>query len=352
MFGKKKLEMQNWLKIISILFFLWACETHSSSSFKKTIQGETQGTTYQVILADSDVQVSKKELDSILHNFDMILSTYVDSSLISKLNTAEKSFSGVDSFGYFEQVYFLSQDVYKRSEGAFDPSVFPLVAGWGFMKKMETPLSKKEVDSILQFVSFEKGKLHNIQFKAEKSATHITLEKKDPRFKLDFNAVAQGLSVDVLASFLREKGCENFYVEIGGEICVEGNNPSGGKWRIGIDSPDEKNDLKQQRTLENVIEIENKGLATSGNYRNFYVKDGKKYAHTLNPKTGFPVEHSLLSATVIAPTCAEADAYATVFMVLGLEKTKAFLKKNNDLNLDVYLLYSGKKGKIERFSTL
>jgi thiamine biosynthesis lipoprotein len=352
MCGKKKLEMRNWLKITSIIMLLWGCETSTKSTFKKTIQGETQGTTYHVILADADVDVSQRELDSILHNFDLILSSYIDSSLISQLNASEKSFIGMDSYGYFQQVYSLSEDVYKRSEGAFDPSVFPLVAGWGFMKKMETPLSKEEVDSILDFVSFEKDKLHSITFEQIKKETQISCIKKDPRFKLDFNALAQGLSVDVLASFLREKGCKNFYVEIGGEILVEGKNPEGEKWRIGIDSPSESNDLKQQRKIENILEIEDRALATSGNYRNFYIKNGKKYAHTLDPKTGFPVEHNVLSATVIAPTCAEADAYATVFMVIGLEETKRFLKKNADLDLDVYILYSDKNGKTKRFSTL
>jgi thiamine biosynthesis lipoprotein len=337
--------MQNWLKIISISLLFWSCESTVNSSKKFTIQGETQGTTYQIIIANQDVDISKKDIDSILHDFDMILSTYIETSLISKLNNSTESIELEDSFSYFKQVYELSQSIYKISNGAFDPSVYPLISGWGFLKNLETPLSQREVDSILQFVSFEPKKLHEIQFESSK----IKLNKKDFRFKLDFNAIAQGLSVDIIARYLDSQHIENYYIEIGGEIYVKGKNPDGAEWKIGIDSPEETNDNTGTRKIQKIISASNVGIATSGNYRKFYEVDGVKYAHTLNPKTGFPVQHSLLSATVIAPSCAEADAFATVFMVLGLEESKKLLKQHKNLKLQVHFIYSDEKGTIQNY---
>jgi FAD:protein FMN transferase len=305
--------------------------------------GETQGTTYTIILAEEKANFTQDEVTDLLQGFDLSLSTYVDSSVISQLNNSSGRTAIVDSSGYFKSCYILSSDVFERSEGAFDPSVFPLVEGWGFMKDLKTPLSKPKVDSILQFVSFQKGKLHDLEF----SADTIFLDKKDDRFKFDFNAIAQGQSVDVLSSFIQSRGHKNYYVEIGGEMIVKGKNREGKPWKIGIDVPKDTKD-SGVRQLENVLSISNKAIATSGNYRKFYIKDGKKYAHTLDPRTGFPVEHSLLSATVISNDCALSDAYATVFMVIGLQETKAFLKKNADLGLEVYLLYD-QEGSIGRY---
>jgi thiamine biosynthesis lipoprotein len=305
--------------------------------------GETQGTTYRIIVAEESVNFEQREIDSLLRVFDLSLSTYVSESVISSLNAATSKQLRVDSSGFFKRCYLQSEQVFTSSQGAFDPSVYPLVEGWGFMRNVETPLSKEKVDSILRFVSFEKDKFHSVSF----SGDSIFFEKSDPRFKLDFNAIAQGLSVDVLADFLTSRGHANFYVEIGGELLVKGLNREGLPWKIGIDVPKENTD-DEVRQLENVISVSGKAIATSGNYRKYYELDGKKYAHTLDPKTGYPVKHSLLSATVITDECAFADAYATVFMVMGLEKTKSFLKDHPELKLDVYLLYDD-KGSIARF---
>lgn len=215
------------------------------------------------------------------------------------------------------------------------------------MKNLETPLSQSKVDSILHFVSSEPGKYHTVEFDGNK----ILFKKLDKRFKLDFNAIAQGLAVDKLAEFIESKGHENYYVEIGGELIVKGKNRSGENWNIGIDVPKENINEKGVRQLESVLSITNKAIATSGNYRKFYVKDGKKYAHSLDPRTGYPVSHSLLSATVVSDKCSTSDAYATVFMVIGVEKTKEFLQKHPELNLDVYLLYDLNDGKIGRFKS-
>jgi thiamine biosynthesis lipoprotein len=339
MFGKRKLLVHICKSTISLFFILFLTSCDSSNKVNEieghVFQGETQGTTYQIILAEEKANFTNAEIKSILASFDMSLSTYVDSSIITKLNQSETSIDLIDTTGYFKRCYEESKLVYKASKGAFDPSVFPLVEGWGFMKNLETPLSKSTVDSILKFVSFENDKFHSIEFDGD----IIRSSKKDKRFKLDFNAIAQGLSVDVLSEFISSRGHKNFYVEIGGEMRVKGTNRSGEKWKIGIDVPKADTSSNGVRQLENVLSISNKAIATSGNYRKFYVKDGKKYAHTLDPRTGYPVEHSLLSATVISNNCSTSDAYATVFMVIGLEESKKFVKNHPELGLEVYLLY-------------
>ncbi len=271
----------------------------------------------------------------------MALSTYVSESAISLINNSKDSITIADNQDLFKDCYQLSAHIYSITNGAFDPSVFPLVKGWGFMNKMDSPLTKSEVDSILQFVSFENNKLHSVSFKGDS----VQVVKSDSNFKIDFNAVAQGQSVDLIASYLDGKGYSNYFVEIGGELKVKGKNREGGAWRIGIDAPKEN---LSSRELENILSLSNKAVATSGNYRKFYIKDGKKYAHTLNPRTGFPVQHSLLSVTVVAEDCATADAFATAFMVIGKEATLNFVKNNPQENLEVYLLSAGKDGAIIR----
>lgn len=350
-FGKKKPLVRIWKNTINIFLgiFLVACQSENSVEEIKgiTFQGETQGTTYQIILAEEKANFTNKEIQTLLAEFDMILSTYIDSSLISRINALEKNGEFTDPTGFFKECYQESIEVFKLSEGAFDASVFPLVEGWGFMKNLETPLSKSKVDSILQFVSSEPGKYHTVDF----TKNSIRFTKLDSRFKLDFNAIAQGLAVDKLAEFIESKGHKNYYVEIGGELIVKGKNRSGENWNIGIDVPKEKTKDDGVRQLESVLSISNKAIATSGNYRKYYEKDGKKYAHCLDPRTGYPVDHSLLSATVVSNKCSTSDAYATVFMVLGLEKSKQFLEQHPELELDVYLLYDLGKGKIGRFKS-
>ena len=340
MFGVKKLKILVWSVTISSL--LLSCAEEQSEATE--IHGETQGTTYTIIFSDGNPEIEKSQIDSIFHAFDLSLSTYVDSSVISQLNNCEKSITIKDESSYLKDCYEQSQEIYALSDGAFDPSVFPLVKGWGFMNNMETPLSQSEVDSILTFVSFDEGKHHSILF-SKNDKTEISYTKNHPNFKLDFNAIAQGLSVDVIDKYLSEQGCENYYVEIGGEIIVRGVNAEGDKWRIGVDTPVEN---LNTRELENIIHVSNKGIATSGNYRKFYVHDGIKYAHTLNPKTGFPAQRSLLSATVVADECSKADAYATAFMVMGMEEAMEFVESHPQEKLEIYLLYSDKDGNIQR----
>ncbi len=340
-----------WSAIISLGTVFTSCETNTNDENQtidessaihetQTISGDTQGTTYTVIIVDDMGKIKRSEIDAELRNFDLSLSTYIDESVISKINNSDSSIVISDPFHFFKKCYLESQHIYKVTEGKFDPSVFPLVKGWGFMNDLETPLAQNQIDSILNFVSFEEGRYHQIEFQNDE----IAVTKSNPNFKLDFNAIAQGLSVDVIYDFIEKKGCENFYVEIGGELKVKGYNKNGTSWNIGVDSPIENLKTRERDTI---IHVSDKAIATSGNYRKFYVKDGVKYSHTLNPSTGKPVTHSLLSATVIADKCSTADAYATVFMVVGTEGALEFVREHPEEKLEVYLLYANKNGDIE-----
>lgn len=340
MFGNLKLKTLSWSVISSVSIVLLSC-TQKSVNVSSVI-GETQGTTYTVTIVDSEVSVTRHELDSIFKQFDNSLSTYVETSLISEMNKAVDSVNVVDTFGYVGACYQLSQSVYQFSNGAFDPSVYPLIKGYGFMDDLKTPLNDSTRNYLLQLVSFEKDKNHSIRFDGK----NIKYKKLKSEFKLDFNAIAQGLSVDVIADFLDKKGIDNYYVEVGGELKVKGLNKDGIPWRIGVDVPKESN--SGNRELENILSITNKALATSGNYRKFYEVDGKKYSHTIDPKSGLPVKHSLLSATVVADNCAVADAYATTFMVIGADSALKFVAQHPELKLDCYLLVADSAGHIDR----
>ena len=228
-------------------------------------------------------------------------------------------------------------EISRETKGAFDITVAPLANAWGFGFKKGTFPDSLMIDSLLQITSYDKVKLVDGK-----------VIKDDPRMMLSCSAVAKGYSVDVIAHFLDSKGIKNYIVDIGGEVVVKGKNAQGGLWRIGINKPIDDS-LSRQKDLQTILEITNAGLATSGNYRNYYYKDGKKYAHTIDPRTGYPVQHSILSSTVIAKDCMTADALATAFMVMGLEEAEKFCKA--DPNIDAYFIYSGKDGKFETYFT-
>jgi thiamine biosynthesis lipoprotein len=339
--------------LVLVLFLLGACtEEKTTQSYEAfSIQGETQGTTYTIIADNESLLELKPRVDAILLNFDRCLSSYRDSSIVSLFSNAD---AGVHNFrdidGYFERCFKLSQEVYLLSEGAFDPSVFPLVEAWGFMKNPALEMTQNQVDSVKSLIGFESGIDYEFLLPDADDIHQLkkfTLNKIRPTLKLDFNAIAQGLSVDVLCEFLDEQGFTNYYVEIGGELRVNGTNKEGEFWRIGIDVADENNSVESSnRKLTSVISVNNRAVATSGSYRKFYEKDGVKRSHTIDPKTGFPVQHSLLSATVVANNAAFADAMATVFMVWGKDKTIDFVSKNRNLNLDILLQFSDDDGKI------
>jgi len=325
-----------------ISFFVLALILFSCNNAEQKVskihffQGETQGTTYTIQVVAEKCDLKKREFDSILSDFDLYLSTYKRDSYISKFNESELNYSFEDKNKYFFRCLTESQKIHHLSDGAFDPSVFPLIEGWGFFKENHEPLSQVRADSILKFVDFTKGKLFDYQI----NGNQLVLTKSDPRLKLDFNAIAQGLAVDVLYEYLKKKGFENVFVEIGGEIRVSGKNKEGANWRIGVDKPIDNED----REIQEVIELTNSAIATSGNYRKFYVYKGRKYAHTINPKTGMQVEHQLLSATVIAPSAAIADGFATAFLVMGKQKALKFLAANPNLKMKAVFIEAANQG--------
>ncbi|MDX1652106.1 MAG: FAD:protein FMN transferase [Brumimicrobium sp.] len=304
----------------------------------KIIQGLTQGTTFTIKTSDDTLYLSPEEINTLFSEFDRELSGYIPNSLVSQFNASDSLM--ITETKFFQDCYMQSMEVYEKTKGAFDPSVFPLVKAWGFFQDIENPPSENIIDSILEFTGFKEG-LHHVMKDGK-------LIKKDKRFQLDFNAIAQGQSVDAVANYLDEKGQMNYFIEIGGEIRVKGVNNENNLWVIGIDEPVPNNTGQGARKLENYLGLTNISVATSGSYRKFYEKNGKKYSHTIDPKTGRPVEHNLLSTTVISKKASTADAYATAFMAMGVEKTLEFIQSNPQLNLEVYLLFQNKEGRIER----
>lgn len=276
----------------------------------------------------------KKEIEAELHRFDGSLSPFNDTATISRINRGEDV--KVDSF--FCTVFRRSMEISRETKGAFDITVAPLVNAWGFgFRKGEFPDSM-QIDSLRQFVGYEKVSL----------TPEGKVMKQDPRVILDCSAVAKGYAVDVIAQFLQKKGIRNFMVDIGGEVVVSGKNPQEQWWRIGINKPVDDS-LAVNQDLQTVLNVTGVGIATSGNYRNYYYHEGKKYAHTIDPKTGYPALHSLLSATVVARDCMSADAYATACMVMGLERATEFVESRADI--DAYFIYTDEQGNFQTYMT-
>jgi thiamine biosynthesis lipoprotein len=275
------------------------------------------------------------QIDSLFLELDSSLSTYASYSLISGLNKGDTSLL-LDTF--FLSVFKASQQVSKATDGLFDCTVAPLVNAWGFGPNAldSTLLDSMQIQSLLKNIGYQ-----SILLKGD------TLLSNPKKRSLDFNALAQGYSVDVIGHFLESQGIENYLVEVGGELKAKGYNSRNKKWLIGIDKPSKNIDKNDRFQLK--LELFNKSLATSGNYRKFYKKNDRVYSHTIHPKTGYPVQHSLLSASVVADECMLADAYATAFMVMGLDSTIAFLKSRNDL--EVFLIYSNENNEWENWST-
>ena len=276
--------------------------------------------TYQ---CDSDLTAS---INAELAKVDASLSPFNKQSVITAVNQNQD----VKLNDMFLDVYQLAMNISKETDGAFDITVAPLVNAWGFGFKNGIEPTKEQVDSLMQIIGYKKvtlegGKIH----------------KTDERIMLDCSAIAKGYGSDVVARLLRSRGVKNFMIEIGGEIVTSGVNAENKPWRVGISKPVD-DPMGSENGVQNIVNITDKAMATSGNYRNFYYKGGKKYAHTIDPKTGYPVQHSILSATVFAKSCAVADAYATSFMVMGLEKAQQLLEKHPELM--AYLIYSDKDG--------
>ncbi|MBR5654102.1 MAG: FAD:protein FMN transferase [Prevotella sp.] len=288
-------------------------------------RGMVFGTIYNITYQHSDNL--KEEIEAALHQVDLSLSPFNKQSVISHINDN----SDMKTDEMFREVFELSKHVSEATGGAFDITVAPLVNAWGFGFKQGIDPERDTIDSLLQLVGYDKVSINR--------QGHLT--KTDPRVMLDCSAVAKGYGCDIVARLLRNHDVENFMIEIGGEIVVRGQNDRGQSWRIGVSKPVDDT-LLVNTEQQAILSLTNRALATSGNYRNFYYKGGKKYAHTINPKTGYPVDHNLLSATVIARDCATADAWATAFMVLGADRAKELLSEHNEL--EAYLISAAPDG--------
>lgn len=298
---------------------------HQSSIPYQHNSGMVFGTTYNITYqCDSNLHNSIiRELEKV----DEALSPFNKKSVITAVNNNHD----IEVNDMFADVFLLAQKISDDTSGDFDITVAPLVNAWGFGFKNGTQPTKHNIDSLKNIIGYKKVRLEGRK-----------VVKKDKRLMLDCSSIAKGYGSDVVARFLQKRGVKNYMVEIGGEIVTKGISQKRVPWKIGVTRPVDDS-LSVSKELQSVINVTDKAMATSGNYRNFYYKNGKKYAHTIDPHTGYPVQHNILSATVIADNCATADAYATAFMVMGLEKAQKLLERHPELM--AYFIYSDKDGK-------
>lgn len=315
-----------------LLVLLYSCDREVTYD---NFAGFAQGTTYSIVFENNgkyQPATLKKDVEKILHEFDLSLSLYTDSSILTKVNRNED----VTADRYFSEAFSKSVAITRLTDGAFDITVGPLVKAWGFGPDSHKNFSESKRDSLLKLVGMEKVRMADGR-----------VIKDDPGIKLDFNAIAQGYSVDVVCDYLSSAGLKSYLVEIGGEVRVRGDK-QGLPWRIGIDRPEDNNNVPGN-DLQAIISMKNRSLATSGNYRKFYVEDGVKYSHTIDPRTGYPARNQLLSATILADECATADGIATACMVFGKDKTIEFLNMHPEY--DAFLVYSDENGNYQTWAT-
>ncbi len=322
-------------RLVILLFvgcLVTACTTSPNVVLVRN-QGPAQGSTYSIsYLAKPGIDY-RTEIDSILFQVDKSMSLWDPNSTISKINRGEK----VAPDPLFTRVFKRSRQISKDTEGAFDITVAPLVKYWGFGPDKHSVIDSARVDSLRKFVGY-------LRLPAQLDSNRL------PRgMQLDMNAIAQGFTVDLIAEFLMNKGITNFLVEVGGELSTSGRTVDGKIWTIGVDKPQEN--LDPENRFQVILSLDSLSLATSGNYRKFWVdeKTGMKYTHTINPKTGYPAKNNLLSATIIADNAMDADAYATACMVFGVEKAKKFVLENK--NLEAYFVFSDSEGNWQVWQT-
>ncbi len=300
-----------------VILGITACSQQTDT--KKQFYGNAQGTTYQVSYYGSNTPLKlQRGIDSLLLRLDYALSNYRPQSQISALNeSTDTLFTLVDSCGFWKQVWKISEVVHQQSQGAFDPSIYPLVKAYGFGPNQRPQLdSTANLDSLKALVDFKEWKL------TSGPSNQITITKPLAA-QLDFNAVAQGMAVDLMTSFLQEQGITSYFVELGGEVKVGDKKPTGDFWVLGIEKPQSE----EKRVIQDTIHVANIAIATSGSNRKFYEANGKRYSHTIDAITGLPVSHEILSVTVKNPSCAYADAWATTALVLG-DRAPAMFEKN------------------------
>jgi thiamine biosynthesis lipoprotein len=311
---------------------LFACKPKPACKYDH-IEGFTQGTTYSITFANCNNKDYQPTIDSILKAFDMSLSEYIPNSIVSRINANDTSVT-VDE--HFKAVFLKSKQIWEQSDGLMDITIGPITDALGFGPAAYAKIDSSKIKQLLKYVGFEKVKLVDNK-----------IIKSDTAVKLDVNSIAQGYSVDVVSNFLEKEGISNYMVEIGGEVRTHGKNPKQNLWHIAIDKPEEGTNPGEM--IQAVLNLNNQSMTTSGNYRKFYVENGIKYSHIINPKTGVSVKSRLLSVTIVANDCITADGWDTAFMVMGLEKSIATLKLHPEL--EAYLIYSDEKGNYQVYMT-
>ena len=298
---------------------------------KQQFFGTTQGSYYSITYYDEQNRDFHAEFDSIFEEIESTLSLWDENSVIRRVNRNDTSVVlnkiFIDNFDY-------AMRAAELSDGLFDPTVGPLVQAWGFHFKKGMEMTPEIVDSLKQLVDYRKIKIENGK-----------VVKENPNMTLDFNAVAQGYTTDVIGDFLLSKNVNDFLVDVGGEILARGRKPNGDLWKVGIEKP--ADNKESERIVQEIVELENRSIVTSGNYRKYVERGGKRYSHSLNPKTGYPSENSLLSATIIADNTAWADCLASICMVVGLEKAIEIIE-SSDCSVDAYFIYLDDNGEVKQ----
>lgn len=314
------------LYVITI-FFLGSCK-HEAEHYID-VEGKAQGTTFHITYSDSLSRDFSKDIDSLFRLIDRSMSLWDSTSIISRINRNDTS---AVSDEHFMNVLTRSGQVSEITKGAFDVTVGPLVRAWGFSIKNNKPLpDSSTIDQMKKLIGYQKVSLQNDR-----------IVKADPDIQLDFNGIAQGYTVDLISEFLQTHGIHDYLVEIGGEVRTKGLNRERSVWQVGIDKPVDT--LTNGRPLQTIIALQDKALATSGSYRHYLKKDGKKLSHVIDPATGYPVSHSLVSVSVLADDCMSADAFATAFLVMGIEKA---LMVARDQQLEIYCIYTDEDGNFQ-----
>ena len=318
--------MRRLFYTLLICCFLVNCNTVKKQQF----MGTTQGSYYSITYFDEQNRDFSREFDSIFKEIESTLSLWDENSIIRRVNrndtTVVLNQIFIDNFNY-------AMRAAELSDGYFDPTVGPLVQAWGFHFKEGMEMTPEIVDSLKQLVDYRKVKIENNK-----------VVKENPNMTLDFNAVAQGYTTDMIGDYLLSKNVNNFLVDVGGEILARGCKPNGELWKVGIEKPAENKD--SERIVQEIVELKDRSIVTSGNYRKYVERGGKRYSHSLNPKTGYPAENKLLSATIIADNTAWADCLASICMVVGLEKAIEIIESSED-NIDAYFIYVDENNEVK-----
>jgi thiamine biosynthesis lipoprotein len=304
--------MMNRVTVLLVLVSLAFCACHTNPPVTQ-LSGEGIGTYYNITIAEPN-DITLFQIDSIISELNNTASIFNPNSLVSRINRNETDMLNP----ILKEILELSLHVCEATDGAFDFTVGALVNLWGFGKDLQKEVTQEDVEEALKTVGYKKIKIEEDR-----------IIKENPDTQLNFNAIAKGYCVDLVAAFLTSKGLKNFLIEIGGELCIRGERAPNRKWRVGIQKPTENKE--DAIATEEIMELQDIAVATSGNYRNYIEENGKRLGHTINPQTGYPETNNLLSATVLASTCTLADAYATAFMVMGAEKATQFLTHHPEL---------------------